>query len=104
VLGISGSTGASGMPIAVLLLIPLAFTAGMLLIDTLDGVLMLGAYEWAFLHPARKLYYNVTITFTSVVIALFIGGIEGLQIISKHTGATGLLWNFVNGLQLDHCG
>jgi high-affinity nickel-transport protein len=103
-LGISGSTGVSEMPIGVLLLIPLAFTAGMSLIDTLDGVLMLGAYGWAFLKPSRKLYYNVTITFTSVVIALFIGGIEGLQIISKHTGATGWIWDFANGLQLENWG
>jgi high-affinity nickel-transport protein len=103
-LGISGSTGVSAMPIGVLLLVPLAFTAGMSLIDTLDGVLMLGAYGWAFLKPARKLYYNVTITFTSVVIALVIGGVEGLQIIARHSGATGWVWNFANSLQLENWG
>ncbi|MDX1987845.1 MAG: HoxN/HupN/NixA family nickel/cobalt transporter [Candidatus Obscuribacter sp.] len=103
-LGMSGSTGVSSMPLSVILVIPLAFTVGMTLIDTLDGILMLGAYGWAFLKPARKLYYNVTITFTSVMIALFIGGIEGLQIISKHTGATGWLWDFANGLELENWG
>lgn len=103
-LSISGSTGVSGMPIWVLLLIPFSFTAGMTLIDTLDGVLMLGAYGWAFLKPTRKLYYNMTITFTSVVIALFIGGVEALQIISKRTGASGWLIDFANNLQLENWG
>jgi high-affinity nickel-transport protein len=103
-LSISGTAGVSGMPFWVLLLIPLAFTAGMSVIDTLDGVLMLGAYGWAFLKPARKLYYNITITFTSVVIALFIGGIEGLQILAKHTSATGWLFDFANQIQLDNWG
>lgn len=103
-LSISGTTGASGMPLWVIMLIPLAFTAGISLIDTLDGVLMLGAYGWAFLKPARKLYYNMTITFTSVIIALVIGGIEGLQIISRHTGASGWLWEFANGLHLEDWG
>lgn len=101
-LGISGSAGLD--PIWVLLLIPLAFTAGMMVIDTLDGVLMLGAYGWAFLKPARKLYYNMTITFSSVVIALLIGGIEGLQIIAKHTGAQGWLWDFAGNIRLDDWG
>jgi len=31
---------------------------------------MLGAYGWAFLKPIRKLYYNLTITFVSVLVAL----------------------------------
>lgn len=103
-LGISGSTGVSSMPLAVILLIPLAFTAGMTLIDTLDGIFMLGAYGWAFLKPARKLYYNVTITFTSVLIALFIGGIEALQIISRHANVNGPIWDFANALQLENWG
>ncbi len=46
---------------------------------------MLGAYGWAFLKPARKLYYIMALTFSSVLIALFIGGIEALQVISKMT-------------------
>jgi high-affinity nickel-transport protein len=103
-LGISGSTGASGMPMEVLLLIPLSFAAGMALIDTLDGILMLGAYGWALLKPARKLYYNVIITFISVMIALLIGGIEALQIISRHTGAKDLFWEFANRPQLENWG
>ncbi len=103
-LGISGSTGSSGMPIGVLLLVPLAFTAGMSLIDSLDGILMLGAYGWALLKPERKLFYNMTITLTSVVVALLIGGVEGLQIVSKHTGAKGGLWDLANQIKIENWG
>ena len=103
-LTISGSNGAGGMPLGVLLLVPMAFAVGMSMIDTLDGVLMLGAYGWAFMHPARKLYYNLTITFASVLIAIFIGGIEALQIIARVTQSQGWLWKMVNAVQLDSLG
>jgi len=83
-LSISAATGASGMPIEKLILLPLAFTAGMSLIDTLDGILMLGAYGWAYIKPIRKLYYNMNITFISVIIAFFIGSIEAMQVIFSH--------------------
>jgi high-affinity nickel-transport protein len=56
------------------------FTAGMCLVDTTDGILMLGAYGWAYVKPIRKLYYNMTITLVSVLVALVIGGIEALSI------------------------
>jgi high-affinity nickel-transport protein len=92
-LSISALTGASGMPLWNVLLLPATFTAGMALIDTLDGILMLGAYGWAFVRPVRKLYYNMNITLISVAIALFIGGVEGLQVISTETGASGGIWN-----------
>lgn len=38
--------------------------------------MMLGAYDWAFVKPMRKLY--MTITLVSVVVAVLIGGIEAL--------------------------
>ena len=69
-------TAASGMPIAYILLLPMLFAAGMSLVDTTDGVAMLGAYGWAFRKPMRKLYYNITITSISVLVALLIGGAE----------------------------
>jgi high-affinity nickel-transport protein len=92
------------MPIWYILLLPLAFTAGMALIDTADGILMLGAYGWAYVRPVRKLYYNMNITLVSVVIALFIGGIEALQVISQETGASGGIWRIVKELQLGNLG
>ena len=60
---------------------PALFAAGMSLVDTTDGVLMLGAYDWAFVKPIRKLYYNLTITLVSVVVAFLVGGIEALGLV-----------------------
>ena len=74
---------------------PALFTAGMSLIDTTDGILMLGAYGWAFVKPIRKLYYNLTITFVSVVAALVIGGIEVLSLVGDRFGLEGPLWRFI---------
>ena len=103
-LALSAIAGANGLPFWAIILLPLCFTAGMTLVDALDGVLMLGAYSWAFVRPVRKLYYNMSITMISVFIALFIGGIEGLQIISQESGATGGLWSISNRLDLQNMG
>jgi nickel/cobalt transporter (NiCoT) family protein len=103
-LSISAVTGASGMPIWSILLLPLAFTAGMALIDTFDGILMLGAYGWASVRPVRKLYYNLNITLLSVLIALVIGGVEGLQVVGTQTGASGGVWSVANRLHFDSLG
>jgi high-affinity nickel-transport protein len=99
-LSLSGTTSASGMPFWQLMLVPLTFAAGMSLIDTLDGVLMLGAYGWAFLKPVRKLYYNMNITFISVVVALLIGSVEGAQILSGRFGFTGGFWTTANNIKI----
>src|SRR5262249_28544446 len=76
ILGIAASHAAQQLPIWSIMVFPLLFTAGMCLIDTTDGVVMLGAYGWAFVQPMRKLFYNMTITLVSFLIALFIGGLE----------------------------
>jgi len=81
-LSISAVTASTGIPVLTVLLLPLAFTAGMTLVDSLDGILMLGAYGWALVNPDRKLYYNMVITFLSAIFALVIGGIEIWQIIA----------------------
>ena len=81
-----------------ILLLPALFAAGMSLVDTTDGVLMLGAYGWAFVRPIRKLYYNLTITLTSVLIAFVIGGIEALSIVADRFGLHGGLWDLVANL------
>jgi high-affinity nickel-transport protein len=104
VLSISAVTAVKGIPIFVILLLPLAFTAGMTLIDTLDGILMLGAYGWAYMNPVRKLYYNLNITFVSVVTALFIGITEGLQIISSQTGIENGIFSLANKIEFGSLG
>ena len=88
-LGISAAEAAKGMPIWSIMVFPALFTAGMSLVDTADNVLMVGAYGWAFTKPIRKLYYNLTITFVSVVVALLVGGIEALGLIAKRAGLHG---------------
>lgn len=97
-LGISASQAARGLPLTSILLFPLLFTAGMSLVDTLDGTLMVGAYKWALIRPARKLYYNITITCTSVLIALLVGGLEALQLIATQLRLTGPAWRLIQGL------
>jgi high-affinity nickel-transport protein len=94
-LGISASQASQGMSMWSLLVFPALFTAGMSLLDTTDGALMLGAYGWAFLKPVRKLYYNLTITFVSVVAALAIGGAEALGLIGERLGYRGVFWEAV---------
>ena len=69
-LGISASEASKGLSFASILVFPALFAAGMSLVDTTDNILMLSAYGWAFVKPVRKLYYNMTITFVSVIVAL----------------------------------
>lgn len=97
-LGISAAEAGKGMPIWSILVFPALFTAGMSLVDTSDGILMLGAYGWAFLKPIRKLYYNMTITFVSIVIALIVGSIEALGLIGGQLNLTGAFWRAVGAL------
>src|SRR6266850_3815182 len=82
-LGIAAAQASNGLPIWSILVFPALFTAGMTLVDTTDSVLMVGAYGWAFVKPVRKLYYNMTITFVSVVVALLVGGVEALGLLAK---------------------
>ncbi len=96
--GISAAQAAQGMPIWGIMVFPALFAAGMSLIDTTDGVLMLGAYNWAFIKPIRKLYYNLVITAVSVVVAVLIGGIEGLRLIGDQLGLSGGIWDGVGRL------
>lgn len=81
-LSISAATAISGIPFWEIMLLPLSFTIGMTLIDTVDGILMHRAYGWAYINPTRKLYYNLGITFLSAGVALFIGIKELLEVIS----------------------
>ncbi|RQV18617.1 HoxN/HupN/NixA family nickel/cobalt transporter [Burkholderia cenocepacia] len=97
-LGISASQAAKGMSMWDVLVFPVLFAAGMSLVDTTDGILMLGAYDWAFVRPVRKLYYNLTITLVSVIVALFIGGIEVFGLLTNQFGLKGGLWDFIDYL------
>jgi high-affinity nickel-transport protein len=98
VLGMSAKEASSGLPIWSILVFPTLFTAGMALVDTTDGVVMLGAYHWAFVRPLRKLYYNLTVTFVSVLVALLIGGIEVLGLIGEQLKLQGGVWSAIASL------
>jgi len=102
-LGISAAEASRGLPIWSIMVFPALFTAGMSLIDTTDGVLMLGAYSWAFTKPIRKLYYNLTITFVSVVVAVLIGSIEALGLAADQLKLEGPFWAMIGALN-DHFG
>jgi nickel/cobalt transporter (NiCoT) family protein len=92
VLGISAAEASKGLSFWSILVFPVLFAAGMSLIDTTDNILMLGAYGWAFVKPIRKLYYNMTITGVSVVVALVVGGIEVLGLLAEHFHLQGRFW------------
>jgi nickel/cobalt transporter (NiCoT) family protein len=101
---LAGSGAAAGLPWYAVLVLPLLFTAGMCLFDTLDGAFMTVAYRWAFASPVRKLYYNLTITGLSVAVALLIGTIELVGLLHDQLHWTDGLSGWVSGLDLNNVG
>jgi high-affinity nickel-transport protein len=97
-LGLSAVEASKGLSLWSILVFPALFAAGMSLIDTTDNILMLGAYGWASVKPIRKIYYNMTITLISVIVALGVAGIEGLGLLAGHFHLTGLFWSLVTAL------
>jgi len=97
-LGISAAEASRGLSLSSILVFPVLFAAGMSLVDTTDNILMLGAYGWAYVKPIRKLYYNLTITSVSVVVALVIGGIEALGLLGGQMHLQGSFWIFIGRL------
>src|SRR6202044_3862350 len=95
---VAAPQASGGMSLGTVMLFPALFTAGMTLIDTTDSVLMVGAYGWAFLNPIRKIWYNLTITAISVLVALLIGGIEALGLIASKLDLEGGLWDTIGDL------
>ena len=80
-LAISAGVATNHVPFLAVLSLPLLFAAGMSLMDTADGAFMSHAYTWAFSNPVRKVYYNLTVTTLSVLIALGVGSVELLQVL-----------------------
>jgi nickel/cobalt transporter (NiCoT) family protein len=97
-LGISAAAAGKGLSITAMAVFPILFTAGMTLVDTTDGMLMVGAYGWAFVKPIRKMYYNLTITFISVIVALLVGGIEVFGLLKDQLQLTGGFWDIIASL------
>jgi high-affinity nickel-transport protein len=99
----AGAAG-SGLPFYAILCLPILFAAGMSLLDTLDGTFMNFAYGWSFSKPARKLYYNITITGLSAMIALVIGTVELAGLLGGHLASHGSFWRWVAGIDLSELG
>jgi len=103
-LGIAAGLAAKGMPIIDILIMPLLFASGMTLIDTSDGVLMLYAYNWAFMKPIRKLYYNLSITSVSVFVAIAIGTVETMQVIATELNINSPFWSYLQNMSFSDLG
>jgi high-affinity nickel-transport protein len=97
-LGMSAEQASHGVSFASIILFPAMFAAGMTLVDTTDGALMLGAYGWAFIKPVRKLYYNIIVTLTSAAVAFLVGGVEALGLLNEHFRFAGAFWDVVASL------
>ncbi|HTZ03693.1 MAG TPA: HoxN/HupN/NixA family nickel/cobalt transporter [Xanthobacteraceae bacterium] len=95
---VAASQASGGLTFASVMIFPALFTAGMTLVDTTDSVLMVGAYGWAFLNPIRKIWYNLTITAISVLVAVLIGGVEALGLIADKLGLAGGFWDLIDAL------
>ena len=95
---VAAGQASGGVDFATVMIFPALFTAGMTVIDTTDSVLMVGAYGWAFLNPIRKIWYNLTITSVSALVAFLIGGIEALGLIADKLGLAGGFWDTVSNL------
>ena len=103
-LAMTAGASAGNLPIAAVLCLPLLFAAGMTAMDTTDGVLMVKAYDWAFVNPLRKIFYNITITSLSIGIAVVIGAVQLLQVAIGVWHPTGPFFDFVAGLEFDTLG
>ena len=97
-LGISATQASQGLSSWSIMVFPVLFSAGMSLVDTLDGHLMLGAYGWAYLKPIRKIYYNMTMTLMSVIVAIVIGSVETLGLIADKLKLQGAAWNAIGAM------
>lgn len=95
ILGLSAAEASKGLSLWSILVFPVLFAAGMSLIDTTDNILMLFAYGWAFVKPIRKLYYNMTITCVSAIVAILVGGVEALGLLAGRLHLRGSVWDAV---------
>ncbi|MCW2868526.1 MAG: high-affinity nickel transport protein [Marmoricola sp.] len=101
---LAGGAAAFALPFYAILVLPILFAAGMCLMDTVDGVLMNGAYGWAFAKPVRKVFYNITITSISVAVALIIGTIELVGVVADQAHITTGPVAAVASVPLDYAG
>jgi high-affinity nickel-transport protein len=49
-------------------------------------------------------FYNITITSLSIIVAVFIGGLEVLQVMSRQLNLSGGVWDYANNFDLNQAG
>lgn len=103
-LAISAGAAAQHFSLIAVLVLPIIFASAMSLMDTTDGAFMSKAYAWAFSHPIRKVFYNLTVTGLSVFVALFVGIIELLQILGGQLNLDGGVWTVINSINFNVMG
>jgi nickel/cobalt transporter (NiCoT) family protein len=103
-LALGAGAAVAGLPFAAMLCLPIMFAAGMSTIDTIDGVLMAHAYDWALRRPVRKIFYNITITTLSVIVALLVGTVQLLHVAISLLDLQGGLWSWIAGLDFQVLG
>jgi high-affinity nickel-transport protein len=101
---LAGGAAAFNLPFYVILVLPILFAAGMCLMDTTDGVFMNAAYGWAYAKPVRKVFYNITITSISVLVALVIGSIELISVLTDQAHITSGPLARIADINLDYAG
>ena len=101
---LAGSGAAAGLPWYAILVMPLLFASGMSVLDTLDGLFMNVAYDWAFANPIRKVYYNLSITGLSVAVALLVGTIELVAVVHDRAGLRDPVTGWIAGISLNNVG
>jgi len=101
---LAGSSVIAGLPWWAILSLPMLFAGGMSLLDTIDGSFMNFAYGWAFSRPVRKVYYNIVITGLSVLVAIFIGGLEVAQVFAGQLNLSGGFWDYANNFNINKAG
>jgi len=104
VLATSAAASAKGIPWVAVLSFPILFTAGMSMMDTLDGFFMSTAYRWVLSSPLRKVYYNLTITGLSILAAGVIGLIEVFQVFAQESGRNSGFWLWLQNLDFNRMG
>jgi nickel/cobalt transporter (NiCoT) family protein len=100
----TAAAATAGLPWYAVLALPLLFSGGMLLFDTLDGCFMNFAYGWAFARPVRKVYYNLVITGLSIAVAFFIGTIEIVGLLAQELHLHGGVWDLMINFDINRAG
>jgi nickel/cobalt transporter (NiCoT) family protein len=103
-LALAAGVATHQVPFLAVLALPILFAAGMCMMDTADGAFMSHAYGWAFSSPIRKVYYNLTVTSLSVAVALAVGTVELLQVLSNRLALNGGFWSFLGALDFGTLG